>query len=152
MRRGLTGVLIGLVGVGFGMIASRFVDGTGGVIAMMVPSLLGMTVASPLMQEQPAPPRPFEERVEGLTAALKTAVATIEEIEADVESRRLLAARLEADLTHLRGLASLEDEEAAAVQQLVASQLAAGQRRGFWQGIVTNGIVGAVFFVLGLFW
>jgi hypothetical protein len=115
-------------------------------------ALMGLGAVSVLQGEidRPPPPPPRKERIRELTMALEQATDLVDELRTEIAQGEELAARYQADVARFEHLAALKREEVQAVAVELRSEVRLGSRRGMAVGLLTNTVVGAAFFALGL--
>jgi hypothetical protein len=104
---------------------------------------LGIDLTSSAIQRDTT--ETFEDRIRQLGSALQASAATIDEIQAEIERRQSVVAKLEEDARRYEELARLNRAEAEAVAQLVEGKLKQGERRSLWSNFAMN----FFFFLLG---
>lgn len=77
----------------------------------------------------------IEERVENLSASLKSTAQIITQIEQEVTSRQELVEKLKRDAQTARQLAKLNREEAEAVAQAIRGEIERSDERRFWWNV-----------------
>lgn len=151
--------MVVFAGIAFGVVAASFAlsevlrsAGLDVEAWQVFLALLGLVAVSIIQGELDRPPQPHprKERIRELTAALEQATDLVEELRAEIAQGEQVAARYQADIARFEQLAALKREEVEAIAVELRSEVRSGERRGIAVGLVTNTIVGAAFFALGL--
>lgn len=95
-------------------------------------------------------PSPRAKRIQELTKAFDDATALVDELRSEITEGHLLAERYKADVEQYERLAQLKSAEVEAITRVLKGELRSGERRSILWGLVSNALVGVVFFLLGL--
>ncbi len=86
-----------------------------------------------------------EERIDRLTTSLTEAARAIQQIESEMNERRVLAEELQRDVETYNRLKELNQQQIEAITQVVGEAATGEARRSFRSGLVAN----FAFFILG---
>lgn len=114
---------------------------------MVLPLALVLRVATDRLERSARQRRlgTLEERLQRAGGQMAEARELVDGVEAELTARQAALARLVEQADEWQRLASLRQQEAAAVATLVRSEVSRGGRRSLWQGAVVN----ALFFAAG---
>ncbi len=148
----LAGIAAGMISVSFFIARGLRTAGVEVAEWQVLLALLAIAGTSVLQEtvNRPPPPRPRKERIRELTAALEQATELVDELRAEIAEGEQLAERYKADIARYEQLAALRRQEVEAVALELRSELRSGERRGIVLALLTNALVGAAFFALGL--
>jgi len=141
-----------LAGIAIGMARSLVEVGIDVAPWQVFLAFLGLVGMSALQAVIDRPPRQAlrKERIVELSGALSQAAELVDELRAEIAEGERLASQYQADVARFEKLAALKRDEVEAVAVELRSELRSGERRGFAVGLLTNILVGAAFFALGV--
>jgi hypothetical protein len=102
-----------------------------------VPSLSAQTT-TPALASREAVPATMPPPVSLIAPSLKVATGQVSDIVHEIEKRRDLAAKLQADAETAKRLSQLDADQVAAVTQALHGELNKENRSAFWVNIGTN--------------
>ena len=123
-------------------------------LALVLPLAFALRLATDRLERSARQRRlgTLEERLQRAGAQMAEARELVDGVEAELTVRQAAHARLAEQADEWRRLASLRQQEAAAVAALVRSEVSRGGRRSLWQGAVVKALFFAAGFAMQFLW